>query len=602
MRVTGVCALLMGAVTVLETLRSLWRLVPESQEFAARQPRDVGGDLRGEYDWVVVGGGTAGCVLAARLTEDSRRTVLLLEAGGDEQFLPGGVPYLAPLLQLSSLDWNFQTERSSDACLGMTRGRCRLPRGKVLGGSSTINYMLYTRGNSGDYDGWAALGLRGWAFEEVLPYFRKAESVTDAGLAADARYHGTRGPVSVGFAPYRSPLAKAILQASQERGHNITDYNGRSQTGFSYFQASLRNGSRCSSNAAYLQPAGHRANLHVSKRSLVTRILVHGPSKTAYGVRFIKDGVQRTVLANREVILAAGAINSPQLLMLSGIGPRDHLRSLGINVVQDLPVGYNLMDHATVGGLVFLVNESITLGVDNLLSNPKSYNDYLRYRRGPFSTPGGAEVVGFYDLDGDGRPDLELAFVSVTFSAVPGGQRITGIRSDVFNEFFADVHRSHAYTVLPMVLRPHSRGRVRLRSADPRQSPAIDAGYFSDPRDMDIVVRGVREAEALTRTRALSRYGARLHLGHVQGCDAPPPNSDDYWRCVTRHITFTVYHQCGTSAMGRVLDDRLRVIGVNGLRVVDASAFPEIPSGHTNAAVYMLAEKGADMLKQDYGN
>lgn len=588
-----------------DVVKSVGRFSAEVLEFSKENFPDVGRRLRQEYDWVVVGAGTAGCVLANRLSENPDWSVLLVEAGGDETLFPFGVPFLAPALQLfNAFNWDYETVATGKFCLGFQNGKCRIPRGKVLGGSSSLNFMFYTRGNRRDFDNWAKFGITGWSYEEVLPYFLKLEDMQIPTLAADRRYHSKGGPVTVENFAYKSKIAEVILRAAEEIGETLVDYNGGKQTGFSLFQASVRNGTRCSASRAYLQPIRKRENLHVTKLSLVTNILVDNVAKKAYGVEFLKDDRRFRVYARREVILSAGAINSPQILMLSGIGPRSHLESLGIPVVFDLPVGYNLADHAMFLGPNFSVNESITINMNAILQDRKTYTDFLNYHRGPFAIPALIEIIAFYDLQNpvhpDGYPDLELLFLSGIANKLPFIREIIGLRPDIFESVYGNFNFSYGYSVNPIILRPRSRGRVILRDANPISKPLIDVNYFSDPHDLEILVHGVKKAKELLMAPSLRRYDSKLELYPVPGCDGSDRDSDDYWRCAARTMTTTLYHQCCTNAMGSVLDADFKVRGIQGLRVIDASSMPDIPAGHPNAVVFMMAERAADFIKQEY--
>lgn len=373
----------------------------------------------------------------------------------------------------------------------------------------------------------------------------------------------------------------------------------------------MKNGTRWSTSRAFLHPIRKRKNLFVTKNSQVTRVLIDPTTKRAYGVEFVKNGRKHFVRARKEVILSAGAINSPQLLMLSGVGPQNHLKSLNIPVIQNLPVGENLQDHVALGGLTFLVNDSVSIKVERVLEDQKAINNFVNFHTGWPSIPGGTEAIGFYDLqnpsDPDGYPDLELLFIAGTLSAEPTLRKNFGISDEIYNRMYKSTEKMDGFMVFPMVLRPKSKGVVRLRSKNPLQSPLIDMGYFSNPDDLDILVAGVRKTQELAQQKSLQRFDAKLLESVIPGCKYLEFDSDDYWRCHARHFSFTIYHQSCTCKMGvasdptAVVDPRLRVHGIGGLRVIDASVMPKIPAAHTNSPTIMIAEKGSDIIKQDWG-
>lgn len=361
------------------------------------------GDILDIYDFVVIGAGSAGSVLANRLTENSQWTVLLLEAGGNETVI-ADVPGLELTLQQTELDWQFQTESSSTYCLGMNNGQCNWPRGKGLGGSSTINYMMYVRGNKHNYDQWRDLGNPEWGYDDVLPYFKKSENMTITDLRSSP-YHGTSGYLTIEEARYHSTTTDNFLAAGLELGYNRVDSNGESQTGFQYIQNTLRDGLRCSTAKAFLRPASHRKNLHVSTHSMVKKILVDEVTNTTYGVEYLREGKEHIVYVKNEVILAAGAVQSPQLLMLSGIGPKEHLEHVGVRVVHDSPgVGQNLQDHVSVGGLTYLYdtdtdtdsgNSSDADSGSNSLVTVPQVMEFLEKQNGSLYDFLGGEAQGF---------------------------------------------------------------------------------------------------------------------------------------------------------------------------------------------------------------
>jgi choline dehydrogenase len=316
------------------------------------------------------------------------------------------------------------------------------------------------------------------------------------------------------------------------------------------------------------------------------------------------------VRARREVILSAGAINSPQLLMLSGVGPREHLRNMNIPVIQDLKVGYNLMDHVGVIGLTFLVNQSVSIIPESFFENGKYLINYFRYRNGPISSTGGVEALAFYDFEHpknvDGYPDVELLFLAATVYSEPSARKTFGISDHVYNTVYKPIEKTHSWMIIPLLLRPKSTGRVKLRDNNPFHKPLIIPNYFEHMYDLETLLKGVKMAVELSETDAFKKFGSKLHDIPVPGCQSFMFKSDEYWKCVIKHLTFSNYHVSGTCKMGpmsdqeAVVDPRLRVRGINGLRVIDASVFPSIPAAHTNAPTIMIAEKGADLIKEDW--
>lgn len=522
------------------------------------------------WDYVVVGAGSAGCVLAARLSEDPAVRVLLLEAGGPDAAREIAVPAAFSKLFGTEHDWNYWTDPEP-----ATDARPRYwPRGKVLGGSSSINAMIYIRGNRQDFDDWRDAGCAGWGFDDVLPYFKRSE---DNERGAD-RFHGSGGPLTVADQRSPSPLSHDYLAAAEKAGlARNDDFNGAAQEGVGLFQVTQRGGRRASTAAAFLRPALGRPNLTVTTHAHATRVLVEGGRAVAVEVQV--GGRREVFRADREVVLCGGAVNTPQLLLLSGIGPADELRGLGVEVVADSPkVGRNLQDHLSTG-VAFTAGRPVSyFGADKRIGPIASW---LLRRRGPFSSPV-AEAGGFVRSEhATGTPDLQLLFGPA-----------------MFVEHGLVDPPGHGFSLGAYLLQPRSTGRITLRSTDPLAPPAISPGYLADPQDLAVLVWGLRQSLDIAAQSPLARHSSGRHLPEA----AQDMADDALAQAYVRARSETMYHPTSTAAMGPADDDvcdpQLRVRGVDGLRVVDASAFPAVTRGNTNAPVIMLAEKAADLIRQ----
>lgn len=578
------------------------RVDPESRPIDTK-------NLLPEYDYVIIGGGSAGAVVANRLTENPKVSVLLLEAGPDENEITD-VPSLSAYLQLSNLDWSYKTEPSNSACLGMVNNRCNWPRGKVLGGSSVLNYMIYVRGNKNDFDHWAEMGNTGWDYNSVLPYFLKSEDNRNPYLARTP-YHATGGYLSVQEAPWHTPLVAAFVEAGTELGYENRDINGEKQTGYMIAQGTVRRGSRCSTAKAFLRPIRLRPNFHLALNTLVTKIEIDPKTKRAWGVEFVRQKRKQIIRARREVILSAGAINSPQLLMLSGVGPADHLKAMGIPVLKDLPVGNNLMDHLGFGGLTFLVDKPVAI-LQNRIQAATATTEYVLNERGPMTVLGGLEGIAFVNTPYANHtidwPDIQFHMAPASINSDSGAQvwKILGLKEELYREMWQPIHDRYTWTIMPLLLRPRSRGWVRLQSKNPFVAPLMNPNYYDDPFDIATMVEGSKIALRTANAKVFKQFGSRLYQRPIPNCKHHKFLSDEYLECGIRTISMTIYHQCGTNKMGpaydpeAVVDPRLRVYGIKGLRVVDASVMPQIVSGNTNAAVIMIGEKGSDLIKEDW--
>jgi choline dehydrogenase len=526
------------------------------------------------FDYIVVGAGSAGCVLANRLTASGRHRVLLLEAGGHDRHLWIHIPLgYGKLFADARVNWLYRTEPEPE----LNNRQVIQPRGKVLGGSSSINGLLYLRGQPADYDHWRQLGNSGWSFDDVLPYFRRAEHQE----RGEDALHGVGGPLAVSNVCEPHTLCEAFIEAAQQAGYpRNDDFNGATQEGAGYFQLTAKNGRRWSTAVGYLREARRRPNLVVETNALASRLLFEG--RRAVGVEYRKDGAIRVAHAAREVILAGGAFNSPQLMQLSGLGPADLLRGHGVDVVADMPgVGAELQDHLQVR-IQYRCTEPITMN-DVVNSWRHRIGAGLRYallRKGLLAI-GAGYAGGFFRTGAQvATPDVQAHFI--IFSGETSGAAL-----HPFPGFIASICQ----------LRPESRGFVRIKSANPAEAPAIQPRYLSDPIDRDTVVAGLKLLRGIMGQPAMRRYIAEERV------PGPQVTSDTDLLAFARSAGTTVFHPTSTCRMGAdanaVVDERLRVRGIGNLRVVDASIMPTVVSGNTNAAVVMIAEKGADMILQD---
>jgi choline dehydrogenase-like flavoprotein len=529
-------------------------------------------DVAQGFDYVVVGGGTAGCALAARLSEDSGRTVCLLEAGGSGKSLFVDVPGTIVMAQRSgSLNWRFQSVPQPQ----LDGRRISVPRGRGLGGSALINGMVYFRGNPRDYDEWAAAGATGWSYREVLPYFRKSEHNENFGSSS---YHGRGGPMNVRSVTRPNPLNFSFFDALTSLGYSYRDdLNGADSEGMGLRQLSIRDGRRETTASALLRPALGRPNLVVLTGTQATRVVLEGRCATAVEAR--SAGGNITVKAHREIVLAAGAIQSPQLLMLSGVGDREHLAAVGVPVRHDLPgVGRNLHDHLASPvhmGMQNPVSYGVSLGA--MPRNLWNIAEYLLFRRGPVANNVFESAAFVKSIPGLDKPDIQLVFQP---AKRPGPSFPYPV--------------GHGFAISPVGLYPRSRGRVTLASPDPFDAPLIDPNLLSAPEDLPPLIGGMRLARKIFASDAFAKYRAREIS---PGSDA---QSDDELAAYVRAQAYTVHHPVSTCRMGNdgaaVVNPQLKVIGLDNLRVADASVFPSIIGGNTNAAVVMIAEKACDMI------
>lgn len=585
-------------------------------------------------------------MIAARLSEDPAVQVVLLEAGGAPppvELMPAGAPAVQ---QDKETDWMY-TAHAGGCGRGLEGGRMFVPRGKMLGGSSAMNYMAYVRGHPGDFDAWAAGGADGWSYADVLPYFRKSEGLAPSdAITVDASAHGTDGPLGVSV---RQPViagAQAFVDAAVAAGIPEGDYNGLSRGGpeglVSLLQTTTKQGKRSSTYHAFLEgEVEQRPNLTIITKAQVARIVVEGSPLRATGVEYIgDDGARHTVTARNEVILSAGAVGSPQLLMLSGIGPREHLESLEVDVVLDQPeVGQHLKDHLQMGLFVHAPGLGVSMAAMGVAMGP----DALRAPAGPLpadpaddaSLP--PELEGLraeaerqmieWFTTGEGLASSSLYDASAWFSTGLGdphthdaqiGLFACGYNADIWrvclkvdpSEYFEDVEAAlspmaESLLILPNPVQPHSEGSIMLASADPLAPPDIRMNYYGDPHDMPVMIATARKAiEVVDQMRSqheIGPYRIAAPLAKKHGYNAGDPLSDELLEDIARHYSFSVYHLTSTCRIGSVVSPSLKVLGVDGLRVADASVMPNVVSGNTNAASIMIGEKAAEMVAREHG-
>ncbi|CAG9559115.1 unnamed protein product [Danaus chrysippus] len=546
------------------------------------------------YDFVVVGGGTSGAVVAARLSENPQWKVLLLEAGGDEP-TPSAVPaFVTAYWGRQDTDWLYNTVPQKKACLSKG-GVCSWPRGKILGGCSVINGMMYMRGNPSDYDSWAVNGAEGWSWFEVLPYFLRSEDNKEIGVRVSSQHHTVGGPIPVQRFRYTPRFAHDVVSAGIELGYPPTsDLNGDTNTGFTIAQAMNDEGSRYSTARAFLRPASQRKNLHVTLNALVSRVIIDPTTKRVTGVEYIKNGKTKSVGVLKEAILSGGSLNSPQILMLSGVGPKETLEKFNIPVMKDLPgVGQNLHNHVGMT-LQFTLNKEPE--VPEL--NWSSATEYLLNRQGPLSATGMSQLTGKvnsrYASSGGRNPDVQYFFAGYYAACGDGNLGDEALKSN----------KRRSVSISVVALQPRSRGYLTLQSTDPTQPPLMEPNYFYDDYELKVLIDGARIAYRLANTTILrEKYGMTPTNGYGSECPGGGLNpTDEYFKCLAMLHTAPENHQVGTCKMGShkdpmaVVDPQLRVFGIEGLRVVDSSIMPQVPSGNTAAPAVMIGERGAQFI------
>jgi len=545
--------------------------------------------------FIIVGAGSGGSVVAGRLAEVGHN-VILVEAGGHSPHL-AHIPVLVGYNQLGPIDWQYRTEKQDDAGLAFD-GVSMWPRGKVLGGSSMLNYMMYIRGHDGDYDEWADYGVEGWAWKDVLPFFKKSENFDGYLHENDQDYHGVGGPLTVQNETFAEPILAPFLAAGREKGYPTADPTGSGMDkSFSWIPASIAKGKRAGTYMAFADKYSND-NLRLVNQAQVIRVIFD--NKKAVGIELERFGRKEIITTNKEIILSAGTIGTPQILMLSGVGDAKELSQHGIPLVQDTPlVGKNLQDHI-FPHVPFKAPQTISKDARKLYAL-ETVLDYLNNGKGPWTSIGGAAGSAFIHtaVNNDTRPDIQIILASFLWGLDHGLQLKHNIGMQDFAFDWYESHQINGIILAPVLSRPKSTGSIMLRSKDHNDHPIINANYLSSNEDLETLISAVEFCHDIVETDAFRKSDIELFAPYPP-CARHKYRSRSYYECYVRHWVQTLYHPVGTAAMGSVLDSQLRVKGIENLRVADGAAMPKLIGGNTNAPIIMIGERAADFINKDW--